>query len=256
MTELVVAGAQMDIAWGDKRANFERARRLAAEAKGRGAGVLVLPEMFATGFLLDPAITAEGEDGETPAFLKALAREHGLAVIGGYVRKRRQGKGANVAVAIGPDGRVLAEYSKAHLIGLLGEDAVHEAGAGPRPFALAGVEMACFVCYDLRFPELFRLVAAGTAVVFVIASWPAVRQRHWDLLLPARAVENQQFVVGVNRVGRGGGLEFLGGTVIYAPNGDALAFGGAQEGLVVAKLDLEVVDRIRAAFPALGDRRL
>jgi omega-amidase len=255
MTRLVVAGLQLDIAWGDKRANFERVRRFAAEAKGRGVDLLVLPEMFATGFLLEPASTAEGEGGETTAFLRDVAHEHGMAVVGGLVRSRRNGRGANVAVAVAPDGRLLAEYSKAHLISLLGEDTVHEPGAAPRPFALAGVEVACFICYDLRFPELFRLVAAGTSVVLVIASWPAVRQRHWDLLLPARAVENQQFVVGVNRVGSGGGLDFLGGTAIYDPLGNALACGGDAEGLVVAELDLDLVAKARAGLPALKDRR-
>jgi len=255
MTRLVVAGLQLDVAWGDKRLNFERVRRLAGEAKDRGVELLVLPEMFATGFLLDPAITAEGEGGETIAFLRDLAREQRMAIVGGMVRKRRNGKGANVALAVGPDGRALAEYSKAHVISLYGEDAVHEPGAGPRPFSLAGVEMACFICYDLRFPELFRLVAAETSVVLVIASWPSPRQRHWDLLLPARAVENQQFVVGVNRVGEGGGHTFLGGTAIYDPLGDLLASGGSAEGLVVAQLDLDLVAKARAGLPALRDRR-
>jgi len=255
MTRLVVAGLQLDIVWGDKRANFERVRRFAAEAKDRGVELLVLPEMFATGFLLEPAATAEGEGGETTAFLRDLAREHGMAVVGGLVRTRRNGRGANVAIAVAPDGRVLAEYSKTHLISLYGEGAAHEAGAAPRPFAFAGVEMACFICYDLRFPELFRLVAAGTSIVLVIASWPSLRQRHWDLLLPARAVENQQFVVGVNRVGSGGGHAFIGGTAIYDPLGNELAHGGDAEGLVVAELDLDLVAKARAGLPALGDRR-
>ncbi|MCK9460269.1 MAG: carbon-nitrogen family hydrolase [Proteobacteria bacterium] len=255
MTRLVVAGLQLDVVWGDKRKNFERVRRFAAEAKERGVELLVLPEMFATGFLLDPKVTAEGEGGETIAFLRDLAREHRMAIVGGLVRTRRSGKGANVGLAVAEDGRVLAEYSKTHLVSLLGEDAVHEAGAAPRPFSIAGVEMACFVCYDLRFPELFRLVAAGTGLVMVIASWPAVRQRHWDLLLPARAVENQQFVVGVNRVGEGGGHTFLGGTAIYDPLGNALAAGGDAEGLVVAELDLDLLAKARKGLPALRDRR-
>jgi len=255
MTRIVVAGLQLDIVWGDKRANFERVRRFAAEAEERGVELLVLPEMFATGFLLEPAATAEGEGGETTAFLRDLAREHRMAVVGGLVRSRRNGRGANVAIAVAPEGRVLAEYSKAHLISLYGEDAVHEPGAGPRPFSFAGAEMACFVCYDLRFPELFRLVAAGTSVVMVIASWPALRQRHWDLLLPARAVENQQFIIGVNRVGGGGGHTFLGGTAIYDPLGNLLAEGGDAEGLVVAELDLDLVAKARTGLPALRDRR-
>jgi omega-amidase len=256
MTELVVAAVQMDIAWGDRRANFAKARRYAREAKAEGAGLFVLPEMFATGFLLDPAVTAEPAGGETASFLRDLAGEHGMAAVGGYVRALPSGKGANVAAAFDADGSPIAEYAKVHLVTALGEPAAHEPGDGPRPFALAGARIACSVCYDLRFPELYRASAAATDVAINIASWPSVRQRHWDLLLPARAVENQQFVVGVNRVGTGGGLEFLGGTAIYAPNGDALAFGGAREGLVVAALELDLVADTRASFPALADRRL
>lgn len=256
MSALVVACLQFDVAWGDRRENFGRVRRHAKRAKDEGAGLLVLPEMFATGFLLDPSATAEEEGGETAAFLSALAGEHRMAVIGGYVRRLPSGKGANLAVAFDADGRAVSEYAKVHLVSALGEKEAHEPGDGPRPFSLLGARMACFVCYDLRFPELFRLVAGETDVSIVIASWPAARQRHWDLLLPARAVENQQFVVGVNRIGSGGGLEFLGGTAVYAPNGDALAFGGREEGLVVAELDLDLVARSRAAFPALADRRI
>jgi omega-amidase len=256
VTSLVVAALQADILWGDKRANFRAAQRFAERARREGAGLFVLPEMFATGFLLHPEATAEGGDGETPTFLSWLARENRMAVVGGYVRRLPSGKGANVAAAFDAEGRALSEYQKVHLVTALGEPAAHEPGDGPKPFALPGARAACYVCYDLRFPELFRLEAARTELAIVIASWPSARQRHWDVLLPARAVENQQYVVGVNRIGKGGGLEFLGGTAIYAPNGDALAYGGAQEGLVTAELDFDAVAEIRAAFPALADRRL
>jgi len=255
MSVLKVAGVQMDVAWEDRGANFEKVRKLGLRARDEGAGLLVLPEMFATGFSLNPAVTAEEPKGETPTFIGELARELGLAVVGGYVQKRRQGRGANVALAVDGRGAVLAEYAKTHLFSFMDEHLVHEAGAGPRSFTLDGVEITCFICYDLRFPELFRLVAAETRLVLVIASWPAARQRHWDLLLPARAVENQLYVVGVNRVGRGGGLDFAGGSAAYDPLGRQLSHAADAEGLILAEVDPAAVVDVRVAMPFLRDRR-
>jgi predicted amidohydrolase len=255
MTRLRIAGLQMDIAWEDRAANFEKVREHAGRARDAGVDLLVLPEMFSTGFSMNPGVTGEPPDGETPAFMKELAATHGMVIVGGYVQRRRQGRGANAALAVGRDGAVLSEYFKTHLFRSLGEHEVHEAGAGPRPFSVDGVEMACFVCYDLRFPEIFRMVVPGASLIMVIASWPDSRRRHWDILLQARAVENQLFVVGVNRVGEGGGLRFDGGTVIVDPMGNTVAAGGEEEGLVMADLDMDLVAETRARMPFLQDRR-
>lgn len=250
-----IAAIQMDLAWEDRAANFESARRWSDQAAAAGADLIVLPEMFATGFSMNPAVTAEEADGPTPGFLVSLARETGCAVVGGYVRRSPNGKGLNTALAVGADGAILAEYAKTHLIAILGEDAAHESGDGPASFTLGGARCACFVCYDLRFPELFRLVAAGHHLVLVIASWPNLRQRHWDILLQARAIENQLYVVGVNRVGHGGGLDFDGGSAIIDPLGEILAHGADREGLVVAEIDPAFVGQVRTELPFLRDRR-
>lgn len=255
MNELTIAAVQMDLAWEDRAENHRRARRWAEQAAGAGARLVVLPEMFATGFSMQPAVTAEPADGPTPSFLRELAASLDVAVIGGYVRATAPGRAVNAALAVDRDGSTLAEYHKTHLVGILGEHEAHDAGAAPRPFELAGVGMACFVCYDLRFPELFRLVADQSALVLVIASWPQVRQAHWDALLPARAIENQLFVVGVNRVGSGGGLDFTGGSTIIDPLGRCLAHGGANEGLVTTTVDLDQVAEVRRQLPFLPDRR-
>jgi predicted amidohydrolase len=255
MSILRVAGLQLDVAWEDRAANFEKARRLAFRARDEGAGLLVLPEMFATGFSMNPAVTAESPDGETPSFLKALARELGLAVVGGYVQRRRGGKGANVALAVDGRGTVLAEYAKTHLFTFVDEQLAHEAGAGPRCFAVGGIETSCIICYDLRFPELLRLVAGETKLVLCIASWGAARQRQWDVFLPARAAENQLYVVGVNRVGSGGGVDHAGGSAAYDPLGRQLAHAGDVEGLLLADVDPDAVVDVRAAMPFLKDRR-
>jgi omega-amidase len=255
MSTLTVAAVQMNLAWENRPENYRRARAWAERAVSKGAQLVVLPEMFATGFSMNPTVTAEPADGPTPTFLDTLARELGVAVIGGYVQEVSGGRGANVARAVDRDGALLAEYRKTHLVGILGETEVHEAGAGPEVFQVAGAPLSAFVCYDLRFPELFRLVADSVSAMVVIASWPASRQAHWDALLVARAIENQCFVVGVNRVGEGGGLDFTGGTVVVDPLGRILEHGGDQEGLVAAAIDPDQVAAVRREFPFLADRR-
>jgi predicted amidohydrolase len=255
VTGLRIAGLQLDVAWEDRATNFVRVRRFATEAREEGADLLVLPEMFATGFSLDTSITAEPSNGETPRFMSELAAELELAIVGGYVQRRRDGRGANMALAVDSRGKMLAEYAKAHLFSFMDEHLVHEPGAGPRPFPIHGIEIGCFVCYDLRFPEMFRLVADEAQVVVVIASWPSARQAHWDILLKARAVENQLYVVGVNRAGAGGGLEYEGGSAIIGPMGTTLAHAGEDEGLIFADIDADEVQRVRMEMPFLKDRR-
>ncbi|MBW2277559.1 MAG: carbon-nitrogen family hydrolase [Deltaproteobacteria bacterium] len=255
MTKIKIAGLQLDVEWENRSVNFERVRSFAKRAKDDGVDLLVLPEMFSTGFSLDPSVTAEAPAGETPRFVSELARELEIGIVGGYVQRRRDGRGANLAMAVDRQGRLLAEYAKTHLFSFMDEQQAHEAGAGPRQFAFEGVPIACFICYDLRFPELFRLVTDSAAVVIVIASWPAARQVHWDTLLPARAVENQLYVVGVNRAGQGGGLEYTGGSVIVDPMGKVLAHGGDQENLITAEIDPDEVARVRSELPFLADRR-
>ena len=250
-----VAAAQMDIAWHDRWANHSRARDLAALAKKQGADLLILPEMFSTGFSMDTSVTPEPMDGPTPSLLRALAREHEIAVIGGFVLSGETTGPLNVSLAVDGNGDDLALYAKIHLIALLGEDQCHMPGDVPVPFELGGFGAACFVCYDLRFPELFRAVADDCALIIVIASWPSARQAHWDILLQARAIENQCFVIGVNRVGEGGGQAFTGGSAIIDPLGTVLAHGGDGEILLLADIDLATVAEVRSRLPFLRDRK-
>ena len=250
-----IAAAQFAPAWEDKQENFERVRKIARMAAERDVDWLVLPEMFATGFSMDTQVTAEPDGGVTTKLLVDLAIDFRMGIIGGLVVEGEGGRGLNLALAIGPDGREVGRYAKTHLIGLLGEVDAHQPGDGPVIFDLGDFKAACFVCYDLRFPELFRKVADQVELFVIIASWPDGRQRHWDLFLPARAVENLAYVVGVNRVGEGGGLTYQGGTAIYDPMGDCLAFGGDKADLVIADLDPERVGQVRSELPFLRDRR-
>lgn len=251
-----IAAIQMDLAWEDRTKNYSVARRWASEAKEAGAGWVVLPEMFATGFSMDPSVTSEAENGPTPRFLRELAMDLQVVVTGGYVGRGVGGKGINTALTVGSDGNDLSRYAKTHLIGILGEGAAHEAGDGPVSFEVRGMRCSNFICYDLRFPELFRMCADECQLMTVIASWPASRQSHWEALLRARAIENQCYVMGVNRVGSGGGLDFEGGSLIFDPLGEVIAsLPPGEEGIVMADLKATEVLDLRERFPFLLDRR-
>jgi len=250
-----IAALQMDIAWHDRQANYAKVRKFVKKAKEAGSDLLILPEMFSTGFSIDTSITVESLNGDTPEFLRSIARENSINVIGGLVLSRYSGGPQNVSLAIDRKGNDVALYAKTHLISILDEDTSYESGDRPVTFNLDGISMGCFICYDLRFPELFRAVVDRCMLIIVIASWPDARQGHWETLLKARAIENQCYVIGVNRVGEGGGYSFIGSSAIIDPSGEAIAEGREKETLLVAEIDPEKVREIRSTYPFLKDIR-
>ena len=251
-----IAAVQLDIAWEDKAANFARVRALLAAAPPEPGSLIVLPEMFATGFSMNLAATRQDAAREDEAFLAALAREHRANVLGGVVSPGEGAIGRNDAVAFSPDGTLLARYTKMHPFSLGGEAEGHAAGDGIVTFACGGFTVAPFVCYDLRFPEIFRAAArAGANLFTVIALWPAKRQQHWLTLLQARAIENQAYVIGVNRVGSEPQYSYAGRSVVIDPHGVIIADAGEQERVLTATLDAETVHAWRRDFPALRDAR-
>ncbi len=251
-----IAAVQMNIAWHDQATNHNHARRLATEAKASGAEVMVFPEMFSTGFSMDTAVTAEPVDGPTPTLLRLLARDLKIVVVGGFALAGTGRKPMNVALTVDSSGNDLALYAKIHQIALLEENTYYGAGERAIPFDLGPLKAACLICFDLRFPELFRALADHCGLILVIASWPAERQAHWDVLLRARAIENQCYVVGVNRMGEGGGLTFTGGSAIIDPAGEVIASGGEDETLLIADIEPERVGAMRSAMPFLKQRKV
>jgi predicted amidohydrolase len=250
-----VAAAQMDIVWHDRDANHAKIRKMAGTAKEAGADLVVFPEMAPTGFSMDTSMTAEPADGPTPTLFRGLAKDLEMTVVGGFVLKTQTGRPQNVSLAVDPTGADLALYAKIHQIGLLDEDQHYDPGDRTLSFSLNDMEAACLICYDLRFPELFRSLAEQCSLVLIIASWPAARQRHWDILLPARAVENQLYIVGVNRVGEGGGHLFTGGSAIIDPAGEIVAHAGNRETLLVEEINPQRVKQVRSEMPFLKDRK-
>lgn len=263
MPPLIAAGLQIDIAWEDPPANFVRADALAAQAVAAGARLLVLPEMFATGFSMDAERIAE-QAGEIHAYLADLAARHGVWVIGGFAEGGRGETGDprphNACALFDPAGAELLRYHKIHPFSLAGEDR-HFAGGTQLPTAIVeGVRVTPLICYDLRFPEPFRAAAAGTDLFVVIASWPQARRGHWSTLLKARAIENQAFVLGVNRVGEGDGLNYSGDSVLIDPLGEVIAAAAAQPAVVRGEVSAGVVAQAPRALlvpggPAAGGVR-
>lgn len=255
---LPIHAIQLDSVWENKAASFAKVRTLLAAQPPEPGGLLILPEMFATGFSCAVEITAEPESGETETFLKALAQEHRCGVIGGVVVKpTSEGRALNQALAFSSEGTLLARYTKRRPFSLGGESAVHAAGDTPVVFDFQGLKVGLLVCYDLRFPELARdLARLGAEVIVCIAAWPVKRISHWMTLLQARAIENQAYVVGVNRTGHEPDYSYNGRSLIVDPHGVIIADAGEREQLLHSQLDAIWVKAWREQFPALRDAGL
>jgi omega-amidase len=250
-----VVAIQFDIAWENKIRNFERVRELVRSAQPGAGALIVLPEMFATGFTMNSSAMAEDYGSETEHFLGALAREHSSFVIAGAAMRGRDGKTRNKALAFSPDGRLAGFYAKIQLFGPLGEDQAHAAGERVAGIRLGNWTISPFVCYDLRFPELFRAASKAhqPELFVVIANWAAARIEHWSALLRARAIENQAWVVGLNRVGSDPSGRFNGRSAIIDPKGVVIAEADDQERVLRATLDLQLVQNYRREWPFLAD---
>lgn len=249
---------QFDPAWEDKKANYANVLSLLELNRPQPGSLVVLPEMFSTGFSLNLSATAQGTEREDDAFLTDLARKYGCYVLGGVVSPdpEKAGMGRNESVTFGPDGALLARYTKIQPFSLGGESECHAAGSEVVTFPWGGFTVAPLVCYDLRFPEHFRTaVKKGANLMVVIASWPVKRYHHWLTLLQARAIENLAYVIGVNRTGSDPHLKYNGRSVVVSPHGHIIADAGEGEGVVSARLDLADVKAWREQFPALGDMR-
>lgn len=257
-----VALCQMDVRLGDPEANRLEAGRLLRRAGAAGAAVAVLPELWTTAYALDRIRElAEPPLGPTITWLQDQARELGLHLVAGSTAELRDGRVFNTAHVIDREGRLLASYDKIHLFGLMEEDRYLAPGRGPQAFRLDGIPCGVEVCYDLRFPELARTLAlAGAQVLFVPAEWPEPRLSHWRSLLIARAIENQAFVVGVNRVGMKDPVDpasdrFFGHSLAVDPWGEVLAEGGSEPEVLLVDLDPGEVSRVRSRIPVFQDRR-
>jgi omega-amidase len=258
--ELKIALAQMVVALGQPGLNEETARSLVARAAAAGAQLVVLPELWFSGYdLARAADHAAALDEGAFAAMSELARTHGLYLTGTSLEANPHGLPYNTAALFDPQGELVGAYRKVHLWAPMGE-VEHMAPGGELPtFDLPWGRTALAICYDLRFPEAWRRFATDGARLAVIpAEWPAKRVEHWRLFLRARAVENQFFVAGCNRAGVDpdpAGTAFGGYSAVSDPWGNLLVEGTLEPDLLLATLDLDEVDNARRLFPFLADRR-
>jgi predicted amidohydrolase len=254
-----VAAIQHDIVWHDRTANFEHLTPMVAGAVATGAQVVLLTETFSTGFSFDTPGIAETEGGPSSRFLRQMATTHGVWVGGSCPEIAPDAppddqRPSNVFVLVAPDGTE-HRYRKIHPFSHADEERYVRAGTEFVTLDIDGLRCSLFVCYDLRFADEFWALASESDVYFVIANWPAKRSLHWSSLLRARAIENQAYVVGVNRVGSGGGLDYSGDSAIIDPLGEVLATGSRGETILLADLDPAHVASTRDHFRFLQDRR-
>jgi len=254
--KLQISLAQMAFEFGDQEANFESAAQRVVEAAALGSDLVLLPELWASGYdLPNWQKYATPLDEGLFARLSALAREHQIA-IGGSLLEARHDKAFNTFVLFGPDGSPLGVYRKIHRFRLLQEEKYLGAGDSlglvQAPWGPTGLA----ICYDLRFPEMFRPYAIGGArLLLLVAEWPESRIEHWCKLLQARAIENQVFIAAVNKVGESQGVKLGGHSVIIDPWGEPLVEEHDQEALLTAEIYFKEADKARRFIPVFRDRR-
>lgn len=255
--KLTISLGQMDVKLGDPAANWETVQTMTAEAKRRGSDMVVFPELWSTGYDLENAAAyATATDAGIFSQVAALAQTHQIAILGSCLSLLGEGQFGNTAVYFAANGRSLGEYSKLHLFRLMQEEQFLTAGPQPMLVEAAWGKAGLTICYDLRFPELFRRYAlAGAQLVFVPAEWPHPRLAHWRTLLRARAIENQMFMVACNRVGRSKNTDFFGHSCIVDPWGEMVIELGEGEMLGTAVIDIAKVNEVRAKIPVFEDRR-
>lgn len=257
MQQLTISLGQMDIILGEPQRNLATVRQMTAEAARRGSDLVMFPELWSTGYDLDHAADyATTTDTGIFSEVVALAQEHKIAIVGSCLSVLGRGKFGNTAVYTTAAGQNIATYSKTHLFRLMNEEQYLTAGDKLSLVETNWGKMGLAICYDLRFPELFRAYAlAGVTAVLLPAEWPYPRLAHWRTLLRARAIENQMYVIACNRVGQTEDTRFFGRSAIIDPWGEIVVEGGEQAMLLTATIDLDLVTAVRERIPVFADRR-
>ena len=256
--ELRVAIGQMDIALGDPEANLRTVQELAAQAAAGGTELLLLPELWGSGYALEQAEQLADElNTGLFAAVASLARHYRLNICGSLLEwDADAGRAFNTATLYDAGGALRGWYRKIHRFGLMDEDRYLGAGEETPMLTTQWGATALAICYDLRFPELFRRYALdGAQLILLPSEWPLQRIEHWRTLVRARAIENQCFVLACNRVGADRANTFGGRSAVVDPWGTVLVEGGDTPQLLHATLDLSLVDDARSRIPVWNDRR-
>lgn len=247
-----IALYQMNIAWEDKENNYMRAEQEIRAAHERDVELFLMPEMSFTGFSMNTDITKERND-ETIKRMADCARQYQMALGFGWVKDCGE-KAENHYTIVDKSGEIISDYAKIHPFSLSGENLKFCGGEDVVTFEFSETVFSTFICYDLRFPEIFQAASKTADVIIVPANWPEKRSEHWKCLLQARAIENQVYILAINCVGNIGGWDYSGDSCVINPNGEVLAQLSGREGVLEYNL-VNDVQNFRSAFPLKNDRR-
>ena len=253
-----VAVIQFQIHAGDVAHNQKTVEKYIRLAKEKGAELLLLPELWNTGYDLENLKQiAEPLTGKSIKLLQKLALELDIFIIGGSISEKKEGRYYNTAVVINQKGEIITKYRKIHLFSFgMHEDQYFSPGDEWVIFDTPWIKAGLIICYDLRFPELIRnLTLRGAELIFVPAEWPKARVDNWRVLCQARAIENQCFLVSANATGVSAGTEFSGNSMIISPIGDILNEGGSQEGVYLSDLNMNQIEEIKSKINIFNDRK-
>jgi predicted amidohydrolase len=257
MSKITVSLGQINIQLGNVEKNLDVFDNYVTEAARRGSELVMFPELWSTGYVLSEAHQHASVLGEaTFARIADAAHSHHITIIGSIMEKRGD-EVANSAAVISPDGEILAVYRKVHLFRLFEEEKYLQEGDAPVSLDMPWAKIGLAICYDLRFPELFRryTVHNGVRVLVIPAEWPLVRIEHWRALLIARAIENQCYVIGCNSAGQSGQTVFGGHSMIVDPWGKIVVEAGETPQLITAEIELDTIDEARSKIPVFEDIR-
>jgi omega-amidase len=247
-----LALAQIDIIWNDKLKNSETAKAFINQAKDEGADMILFPEMALTGFSMN-TLRIGDNNNESIEFFKKLSQKFNIIIGFGYVESTTDSK--NKYSVVSPLEGELANYTKIHLFSYGKESSHYQSGNEITSFKALDFTITPLLCYDLRFPEIFQIASKTSSLITVAANWPMERRDHWITLLKARAIENQCYIAGVNRVGNGNSLSYSGDSMIIDPLGNVISSLYMEEGLIIADIFVDNVSSIREAFRLKEDRK-
>jgi omega-amidase len=256
--KVILSLAQLNIKPGKRDENIHHAYELIAEAKYRNSSAILLPELWSSGYDLTDGEYHAHENKGLLKKLIATAHETSMVIAGSLLEIDGKGNLYNVLHVIIPSVQEkVIKYKKIHLFGQMGEKKWLHAGNKIQTASLEWGKTGLAICYDLRFPELFRrYTEMGSTMIFIPAEWPSKRTEHWQILLRARAIENQMFVIAANSVGAGGGEIFAGCSAVISPFGETIIEGSStREELLTTEIDLSQVGEVRNMLPIIHDRR-
>lgn len=249
-----IALVQYSPAWEDKESNRKKILSLIEDVEG--IELFIFPEMTLTGFTMKSKEMSETIQGESFRFFSSIAKEKSANIFAGII-ERRKNLTYNTLIHIKSDGNLVKLYRKIHPFSYSGENNNYNAGSKPAYTKIKSWKVGLTICYDLRFPELFRKYGKKRAHLIVnIANWPDTRIEHWRTLLKARAIENQCYAAGVNRVGQDPKLNYVGFSCVFDPMGKELTAVENEEKVIIVELDKNYVSEVREKFPFLDDIKL